>query len=48
MAVTDALFDDVEAKMEAEDNAEQPEEPELRLPSIYPEPGTELVVISED
>ena len=47
----DALFDEVEAEMEAESNADQPEEPrepELRLPAMYLESGTEIVDISDE
>jgi hypothetical protein len=43
LVVIDELFYEVEVKMEAKDDAEQPEvpqEPELRLPSMYLKPGT--------
>ena len=45
---TDALFDEVEAEMEAVAEAEQPKEAELRLSSMYLEPGTEITDISDE
>ena len=48
-AESDALFAELDAEIEAEEaGAEQPEEPELQLPPMLPEPGTEIVDISDD
>jgi hypothetical protein len=43
---TDTFLDELEAEMEAEVATEATTELELRLPPIYPEPGTETVDIS--
>ena len=43
---TDMLFAELDAEIEAEKAGV--EEPELQLPLMLPEPGTEIVVISDD
>ena len=46
-AESDALFTKLNTEIEVEEaGAEKPEEPELQLPAMLPEPGTEIVVIS--
>ena len=48
-AESDALFVELDAKIEAEEaGAEQPESPELQLPPMLLEPGTEIIDISDD
>ena len=44
-AATNALFDEVEAEMDTEADAE---EPGRRPPPMYPEPGTKIVDICDD
>ena len=45
----DALFAELDAEIEAEEaGAEQPEEPELQLPPMLSEPGTDIIDISDD
>ena len=45
-AASDALFVELDAKIEEEDT--RAEQPELQLPPMYPEPGTEIVDISDE
>jgi hypothetical protein len=45
---TDALFTELDMEIKEEAGAEQPEAPELQLPPMYPEPGTEIVDISDE
>ncbi|KAM3412603.1 hypothetical protein ACQJBY_003995 [Aegilops geniculata] len=48
-AASDALFAELDTEIEAEEaRAEQPEEPQLQLPPMLPELGTEIVDISDD
>ena len=47
-STTDALFDKVEVEMDAEVDAEKPEESELWLPPMYTEVGTKIVDISDE
>ena len=48
-AASDALFAELDAEIEAEEaGADQPEEPELQMPPMLPEPGTEIVDIFDD
>ena len=48
-AASDALFAELGAEIEVEEaRAGQAEEPELQLPPMYPEPGTEIVDISDE
>jgi hypothetical protein len=51
-AASDALFSELDAEIEEEEagveQLEAPEEPELQLPPMLPEPGTEIVVISDE
>ena len=47
-AASDALFIELDAEIEEEEEAgaEQPEELQLQLPSMLPVPGMEIIVIS--
>ena len=45
-AESDALFTELAAEIEAEEAGA--EQPELQLPPMLPEPGTEIVVISDE
>ncbi|XBH74687.1 uncharacterized protein [Aegilops tauschii subsp. strangulata] len=48
-AASDALFAEAGAEIAKEEaGAKQPEEPELQLPPMLPESGTEIVDISDD
>ena len=48
-AESDALFAELDAEIEAEEaGAEQPEAPELQLPPMLLESGTEIIVISDE
>ena len=48
-AESDALFAELDAEIEAEEaGEEQPGEPELQLLPMLPEPGMEIVMISDE